>query len=438
MRLELAYGSGRVSGELPEPVAVCESHGHRGDSATPESAIVARAVDGPLGTPPLRDMARGARRVVILISGKDRVAGAQVYVPVLRERLAEAGLPDDGMHIVCATGTHARHTPADVRTLVGDEVAARVRFRAHDCDETDAFVDLGPTPLGTPVKVARDVVEADLRILTGRIAHHYFAGFSGGRKSILPGVSARETIIANHRRVLDFEQGCRVHPQVFGGNLVGNPVHEDMLAAARKLGPTFVLDTLVDERQRLTHAFAGELDEAHLRGCEAADRLSFQELDGRVELLVATSGGWPYDINFIQAVKTLFNHSEAVAPGGVFVLVAEAAGGILKGMQQWMGHADRSSLGAAIEASYNLAAHNSLMLQDLLARMTVVLVSALPVAEVRSVGLVPAATLPEALAYARGIVGAGARVRIVHDGNVTQSGFRRGAIRAAGGLARAS
>src|SRR6185503_15976952 len=102
-------------------------------------------------------------------------------------------------------------------------------------------VDLGRTSRGTPVWVDRGVVEADLRVLTGRISHHYFAGFSGGRKSILPGVSARATIVANHRLVLDFSRGCRVHDRVFGGNLVGNPVHEDMVEAARKVGPSFVL-----------------------------------------------------------------------------------------------------------------------------------------------------------------------------------------------------
>ncbi|HEX9900776.1 MAG TPA: lactate racemase domain-containing protein, partial [Candidatus Methylomirabilis sp.] len=287
----------------------------------------------------------------------------------------------------------------------------------------------------TPVRVDRHVLEADLRILTGRITHHYFAGFSGGRKSILPGISARATILANHRRVLDPDSPGQVHSQVFGGNLVGNPVHEDMVQAARMVGPVWILNTLLDRRHRITHAFAGELEEAHLAGCREAERLFFFPDPEPVPVVVASAGGFPFDLNLIQGLKALFNHREAVAPGGVFILVAESAGGFLTGMKQWLCWTDKATLGPAMAASYNLAAHNCLMLRQILEAVTVILVSALPGEEVEALGLLPASSLSEALAMARGKLGRRSELRVIHDGNVTQSGRRRGRIGHAAGVA---
>jgi nickel-dependent lactate racemase len=438
MILELAYGRGLLRAETSDPAALSETRAHQWSGPHDEADVVAAALDQPMGMPPLARAAAGARRVVVLVSGKDHVAGARIYMPAILERLAAAGIADEQIEVVCATGTHTRHTRDDVSELLGEAVASRLRFRAHDCDRAGDFVDLGATSLGTPVKVARDVVDADLRILTGRITPHCFAGFSGGRQSILPGVSARETIVANHRRTLDFASGCRIHREVFGGNLVGNPVHQDMLEAAGKTGPCFVVNTILDGRQRVSHAFAGSLEASHVVGCLVSSRLDFEYTEAQTELLVTSAGGYPYDIDLIQALKAVFNHREAVAPGGVVVLVAEAAGGVLRGMKEWMGWADRASLGGAMERSYDLAAHNSLMLRDLLDSVTIVVVSALPPEEVRSLGLVPMPTLPQGLAFARSIVGRQPRMRVVHHGNVTQTGFRRGDVQGAQTIPRAS
>jgi nickel-dependent lactate racemase len=426
---DLRYGAGTLSVELPSGMAVEQWAAPAATASPSEEEVVAGALDRPVGTAPLLRLAAGARRVAILVSGKDRVAGARVYLPVLLERLRRAGVTDSAVEIVCATGTHARHTAEDVRALVGNEVAARVRFRAHDCDARDGFVDLGYTSRGTPVLLDRAVVEADLRILTGRITHHYFAGFSGGRKSLLPGVAARPTIVANHRLVLDFSAGCHVHPAVFGGNLAGNPVHEDMVEAAHRAGPSFVLNTVLDAAERIRHAVAGEIEAAHEEGCRAAASLATFHPEPPADLVVASTGGYPGDINFIQSVKTVFNHQDAVEPGGVFVLVAEAAGGILAGMREWMRIPDRELLGVAIEARYDLAAHNTLMLRDLLATRRVIVVSRLPAAHVLELGLTPAESIPEALEAAYRLLGGRpARVRLIHHGNTTQSRLRTGTI----------
>ncbi len=438
MLLDLRYGRSSVRAELHAD-EVLELRAPLRDARVGEAEAVTRALDEPHGAPPLERLARGARRVAILVSGKDRVAGAATYVPLLLERLARAGVDDERIDIVCATGTHARHTPDDVRALIGPEAAARVRFRAHDCDRAESFADLGRTPLGTPLRLDRETLLADLRVLTGRVSHHYFAGFSGGRKSILPGVAARETIVANHRRVLDFGASPRIHPAVFGGNLVGNPVHEDMLAAARRAGPCFVLNTAIDREGRVASAFAGELEAAHLQGCAEVDRTCFLEIDRPADVVVASAGGWPSDLNFIQSVKGLFNHREAARPGGAFVLVADAGGGILRGLREWMAFTDRRTLTASMEARYDLAAHNSYLLRETLDVLHVGLVSSLPPEDVRALGLVPAATLDDALRQARDHVGRIGRAIVVHQGNATWSArARRGVLAATGETASAA
>jgi nickel-dependent lactate racemase len=423
--VELPYGRGQARYELPVGAHVEFWSGPvvpEGADDDAGRARVARALDDPIGLPALERLAGGARRVAILISGKDRVAGASVYLPVILDRLRAAGVPEDGIEIVCATGTHARHTIADIQALVGSEVAERVPFRAHDCDAADGFADLGRTQGGTPIQFDRRVVEADLRVLTGRIVHHYFAGFSGGRKSLLPGVAARATIVANHRRVLDFEGGCRVHSAVFGGNLDGNPVHLDMVEAARRTGPNFVVNTVLDVEERIAGVFAGELERAHEAGCRAVDATATFGPAEPADVVLASAGGHPYDINLIQSVKTLFNHAPAVRPGGVFILVAEAAAGILSGMKSWMGIDDRSALEAAMAARYDLAAHNSLMLRELVETRHVILVSSLHAADVAPLRLVPARTLAEAFETARQRLGTTrSLLRVISHGNVTQT-----------------
>lgn len=437
MLLELRYGYGTLSAELAAD-EILERRAPVVSDGESEAQRVESALDAPAGSPRLEEVARGARRVSVLVSGKDRVAGAEVYVPLLLERLSRAGVADEAIEVVCATGTHARHTPDEVRALIGPAAAARVRFRAHDCDRAEGFADLGCTSFGTPVRLDREVVAADLRVLTGRVTHHYFAGFSGGRKSILPGVAARATILANHRRVLDFGSGCRVHPRVFGGNLAGNPVHEDMLEAARLSGPCFVLNTAVDGAGRLAAAFAGDLEEAHLAGCAAVDRTCFFPVTRPADIVIASAGGWPSDINLIQSLKGLFNHRDALRPGGVFVLVAEARGGVLRGLRDWMAMGDARALAASMQARYDLAAHNSYMLREILAQARVILVSSLHPDDVRSLGLIPAVTLADALASASEFTGRSVRVTVVHHGNATWSGMARRGEFAAGGQASAA
>ena len=362
------------------------------------AALVRSALANPIGSPPLREIARGRRRVAILGPGKDRVAGVSILLPVLLDELNAAGVPDEAVEITLATGTHARHTAGDFAAIVGADVAARIRWRHHDARAAVEQADLGTTRAGTPIRLDRAIIDADLKILTGRIIPHYFAGFGGGRKAILPGVAGLDTILANHRLTLD-PGGTGFHPGVRPCSLAHNPVHLDMLEAAGRVEGTFVVNTLLDADHQLVGVVAGGLAAAHETGCRLAGSMLRRRVTQPFDAVIGVAGGWPYDIDFIQALKTAFNIAAVVRPGGALLWIAECAGGIKEGFDHWAGIPDDGALNRAVRARYNLAGHNAIRLRELCRRVRVALWSDLPADAVRRLGLVPIRSESDAAAW---------------------------------------
>jgi nickel-dependent lactate racemase len=366
-------------------------------AAASGEAMVRRALDAPLGSPRLREMARGKRSAAILVPGQDRVAGARLWLPLLLEELSAAGVPEAGIEVILATGTHAKHSPEEAARLLGAEVAARVRWREHRAAEAAGLARVGVTPRGNAVSFDRAALEADVRVLTGRIIPHYFAGFGGGRKALLPGIAGFETIRANHRLTLAPERG--IHPQVRACSLAGNPVHLDMLDAARMAGPAFVLNTLLDADHEVIGAFAGGLEAAHEAGCAEAERIFKVTLAEPLDAVVASAGGAPYDCNFMQALKAAFDVQEAVRPGGALLWIARCQGGMHEGFGRWARIADDAELDRAVRAAYDLTGHNSILLRQLVRRLRVALWSELPDDAVTALGVQPVHSLSQGLAW---------------------------------------
>lgn len=381
--LTLRYGSGVLSLSVPSRGRL-----HLLDTDAPPSQeepakLVRRALDQPIGSPPLRELARGRRSAAILVPGRTRVAGVSDYVPQLIEELRSAGLADDGISIHLATGTHEHHGAGDLALLVGEAVVERVRCRFHACQDPETLTTLGTTSRGTPVSVSTSVLEAEIKIATGRIVPHYFAGFSGGRKALIPGVAGFDTIASNHRLTLAPERG--IHPAVAPCSLSGNPVHLDMLEAAAMVGPDFCLNTLLDTQGRMLGAVAGHWIRAHEVGCREAKRFRLL-VDEPVDLLITSSGGLPHDCNFMQAIKAVLNLQSIVRPGGSILWIAQAAGGMHPGFLEWAAIDDDAALDRAVREKYSLTGHNTLMLRRLLRNAEVSLKSDLPTDEVQRLG----------------------------------------------------
>jgi nickel-dependent lactate racemase len=307
-------------------------------------------------------------------------------------------MPNESIAVFLADGTHEQHLRSDIEALLGSELAGRVRCLGHD-SRKDEVVEMGTTSYGTPVFFNRRVMESEVKILTGRIVPHYFAGFSGGRKALVPGVAGFPTILANHKLTLD--AGSGIHPGVRLCSLRENPVHLDMLEGARMARPDFCLNTLMDAEDRMVSAVAGDFEAAHEEGCRQALGTLRVMLEEPVDVLITSAGGHPYDDNFMQSLKAVFNVQEVVRPGGTILWVAECSGGINPGFLPWASIESDVDLDQAVRARYALTGHNSLMLRQLIRRVEVALWSALPPETVKKLGVHSVGSLEEGLSWIR-------------------------------------
>ncbi|MGE5554356.1 MAG: nickel-dependent lactate racemase [Betaproteobacteria bacterium] len=387
-QLALPYGKGQMEVRLPERNLLGVFLPQHVPPAREPERLIREALARPIGTPPLRELARGRRSAVILVSDLTRPVPSRTFLPALLDELAAAGLADHQIRVVIATGLHRAHTPDEKRALVGEAVADRVEVQDHspaDC------VSLGTTPGGLPVEVNRRVVEADLRICTGNIDPHYFAGYSGGAKAIMPGVSSRAAVTATHRMML--APGAEI------GRVEGNPVRTAIDEVGKAVGIDFIFNVVVNERKELVAAVAGHYLQAHREGCRLADRVFKVGLPEPADVVLASAGGFPKDVNLYQAQKGLDNARLAVKPGGTIILVAECREGFGDAtFEQWMVEVgDPDAIIARLSREFVMGGHKAVAVALTLKRARVILVSSLPPELVRQAKLQPAESAQQAL-----------------------------------------
>lgn len=322
MRVTLPYGSGQVEAEIPDANLVAVATPPRPIvPAADEAAEARRALANPIGSPRLRDLARGKRNAAVVVSDYTRPTPSGKLVPPILEELEEGGIRSENVSVVFAAGTHRPTTPDEMRSILGEQTYARVHALSHDCDSPD-HVYVGQTRLnGTPVWVNRVVAEADLKISVSSIEPHHNAGWSGSAKNILPGVSSRKTVMTHH--------AISTRPEVRIGVLEGNPFREDLEEATALVGLDFVVGAILGEKRKVSQVFAGHWMEAHRAGVRAADRLLSFYLPEAADIVVASVGGAPRDGSLWQTEgKGLTRVPQAVRDGGVVVMVAECTEGV--------------------------------------------------------------------------------------------------------------
>ncbi len=418
--MELRYGSERLRLPLRDGESIVVLAPRAAPVVEDAPGHVEQALRSPIDSPSLEELAGSARSAVILVSGADRVTRADLFMPPLLRALHRGGLPPERTRILVATGTHVPFTPADLQRVTGFAPPCPVAVEGHDCKDAAGLVEIGRTSSGNVIRVNRRAYEADLKILTGRITHHYFAGFTGGRKAVLPGVCAYETIAFNHKMVMSGAGDRPIHPGTRNSCLSDNPVHRDMVEAARLFRPSFLVNTVLDPAHELLGVFAGDVFAAHRAGCRLVEEVFALRTPSRFDLAVASCGGDPYDVSFIQAIKTLFNCHRAVHDGGVFLLLAACPQGIRDGFLRWTEHKELSRLTAAVRDNYNLTGHNYYLLREVLHRIRVVLVSQCSPQDVERLGFVAALSLADGLHRARDILGrAEPKTCAIPFGNIT-------------------
>lgn len=319
-KIDILYGRAVQTLEVPEPRlnGVLEPD-HSELSGAGEVELVMNALEHPMGTPRLCEMARGKERILVITSDHTRPVPSRITMPLLLREI-RSGNPKAEIVILIATGLHRAPTREEIWEKFGPEIAAQETIVVHRADADESMVDLGALPSGGRLRVNGWVGWAQLVLSEGFIEPHFFAGFSGGRKSILPGIASKETVLYNHNAAF-----IR-HPHARQGVLEGNPIHRDMAFAAEAAGLAFILNVLIDADKRVIAAFAGDPVRAHGAGCSLCRRMTCVKAV-EADIVVTSNGGYPLDQNIYQAVKGMTAAEACVRAGGVIILCAALGDG---------------------------------------------------------------------------------------------------------------
>ncbi len=318
MQVTLAYGRTGLSVELPGEAVVIRPAEVPG--LPDEAAAIREALRRPMGTPPLRELVRPDHRVTVVFSDLTRPMPNERVLPVLLEELSHVRPAQ--VTLLNALGTHRPQTPAELEEMLGAQIVRTYPIVQHDPHDRASLVPVGVSSFGHPILLHRAYVEADVRILTGLIEPHFFAGFSGGPKSLLPGIAGMETIGGNHGATMI------AHPQATWGVTAGNPIYEEIAQAALLAPPTFCLNVAVNRVRAITDVWAGDWKAVHEAGCRTVATRAFVAVEHPFDIVITTNSGYPLDLNLYQAVKGMSAASRITRPGGAIVLAAECSDGI--------------------------------------------------------------------------------------------------------------
>ncbi len=410
MQLQFGYGKGtqdvcvRDENLLAVLRAEPMEHIRRGPEA------VGYALENPIGAPRLRTLVKPGQRVAIVTSDISRPLPSYDVLPAVLEELRLGGVAMENVTVVFALGSHRRHTQEEMIALVGAETFKKVR--CVDSDPEDC-VPMGTTPAGTPVDITRTVAEADFKICLGNIEFHYFAGYSGGAKAIMPGVSTHDAIQCNHRMM--------VSPDACAGKLEGNPLRKDIEDAGAICGIDYIVNVVLDEHKHIVYAVAGDVTQAHREGCRYLDRMYRCPIPERADIVLVSQGGAPKDANLYQTQKALDNAKHAVKKGGTIILMGACPEGFgSETFKHWLLDAPTAhSLVERIGREFVLGGHKAAAIGMVLEDADIRFVSEMDPETVKRCFLHPAASAQEALDEAFCKYGPGATVIAMPYGGAT-------------------
>ena len=347
MNVQLPFGKSHISLSIPDQISTQELLPNKLADGLTGTEEVWRALNHPIASKRLKDLVHTGQKVAIVTSDITRPMPSYAVLPPVLQELNDGGIPDEDITIVFALGSHRAHTEEEKKKLVGEDVYNRVRC----LDSKGEFTHMGTTSRGTPVDIFKPVADADIRICLGNIEFHYFAGYSGGSKAIMPGVSTRDAIQCNHKRMIQEEARA--------GQIKGLPIREDIDEVCEKFVPIdFIVNVVLDEKKHIRRCVAGHFIEAHREGCRFLDDLYKISISGRADIVIVSAGGYPKDLNLYQAQKALDNAKHAVKDGGTIFWIASAGEGLgEKVFEQWMtGHEKASDMIEHISENSSLAA----------------------------------------------------------------------------------
>ncbi len=401
-------GEGSMEVELPAENVIYDVKGNSAEEIIDIPAAVRETLRNPIGTLPLAQVVSSGDKVVITVGDITRAwIKHDQFLPVVLDELNFAGVEDANISIVVTLGAHRPHTAAEDIVVCGEEVCHRVKVYQHNSLDKENLVKIGETSRGVPIVVNRRVAEADKVILTSGIVYHLMAGFGGGRKAVMPGISAYESIQGNHTFALHKEIGKGLNVNSVSGKLNGNEMHEDMTEHAAALNPAFLLNAVYNPQGKFTKFFAGHWYKAWEAGCKEVERIYGIPIQQQADLVLASAGGYPRDINLYQGSKTIDNAAMATKPGGVAICFLECRD--IKeppDFSNWFTYVDKYDREIALRAGFTVPGFIALKFAYIAQNISLIIVTKPENAEfVRNAGLIPAADAAEAMRIAREKIG---------------------------------
>jgi nickel-dependent lactate racemase len=326
MGIALAYGRTGLPINLSSDVDVITPHFVAG--LPNEEAALRNAIHIPIGSPSLKNMIANAGRpagslqTVVVHTDITRATPNDRILPVILSELESSGIQRKNITLLNGLGTHRPQTETELRSMLGKDIVDNYRCLQHDCFDDKTLVPLGETSLGHPVRINRHYVDADIKILTGFIEPHFFAGFSGGPKAVLPSLAGSESVFTNHNAAMID------HPKSTWGITRGNPIWEEMREVALRTNPSFLLNVALNDKKQISGVFAGDLLQAHSKGCDFVKKNAMAAVNEPYDIVITTNSGYPLDLNLYQAVKGMSAASQIVRQGGTIIVAAACEDGL--------------------------------------------------------------------------------------------------------------
>ena len=365
--------------------------------------LVKAAMEAPIGTPGLRELAKGREKIVIIASDHTRPVPSKVIIPLMLAEIRE-GNPNADITILIATGCHRETTKEELVHKFGEEIVAKEKIYIHDCDDREKLVNIGTLPSGGECQINALAYHADLLVAEGFIEPHFFAGFSGGRKSVLPGIAGRATVLANHCAEFIASENART------GVLENNPIHQDMRWAAKKAKLAYIVNVVLNGEKEVIYAVAGDPEQAHKQGTEFLSSLCGAKAI-EADVAISTNGGYPLDQNVYQAVKGMTAAEATVKKDGVIIMLAASNDGI-GGDHFYHQLADEEDIYKTMAAFLSRSRNETVpdqwqtqILLRVLMHARVIYISEMPDDAVRKMHMIPAHSIAEALEKAKAILG---------------------------------
>ncbi|ABR46765.1 conserved hypothetical protein [Alkaliphilus metalliredigens QYMF] len=398
--VEMKYGTGSTNVSIPAEHLLSIIKNNPMNINGTEEEIILNSLEKPVGTPKLREIVHPGEKICIVFSDITRAwQKMSTFIPYIVAELNQAGIKDEDILFISSTGSHRGHTKEEHSWLLGADITSRCEIIDHDCLNEENLVYLGTTSFGTPVSVNKRAMECDHIVLTGAIVFHLLAGWGGGKKSVLPGICSYNTIMTNHALSLSPNVGEGSNPLVRSGNWVDNPLHEDMLEASSFVNPSFMLNVIVGADGSICHAVSGHYVKAHEAGCQVVQEMDGVEIQEKADLVIASAGGYPKDINLYQTSKTLINAKEAVKDGGTIIILSQCIEGfgndhVQEIIQNYDTVVEREN---ALREDFSIAKYIGYFVSEAAERFNLILVSEMEQSLVERANIRVVKTIEEAL-----------------------------------------